>query len=81
MNGREALYACCLQQFDVVLMDVQMPLMDGLFGDLGNPGARSGSKERVPIIGLTAHAMKADAVRCLEPVWTATSQSPSKPKN
>ena len=65
-NGREALTAIELQEFDVVLMDVQMPEMGGLEATRlirEREGAR-GSR-RLPIIALTAHAMKGDREICV----------------
>jgi CheY-like chemotaxis protein/HPt (histidine-containing phosphotransfer) domain-containing protein len=65
-NGREALAAVTAQPFDVVLMDVQMPEMGGFEAtaairalDLSRHAAR------LPIIAMTAHAMKGDRERCL----------------
>ena len=61
-NGRECVDAIRQKEYAVVLMDVQMPEMDGL----------EASKEirklgiRIPIIAMTAHAMKGDRERCLE---------------
>lgn len=65
-NGMEAVSAFETGQFDLVLMDVQMPLMSGL-----EAAANIRAKERltgghIPIIALTAHAMNEDRQRCLE---------------
>ncbi len=67
-NGREALEAWERERYDVVLMDVQMPEMDGL-----EATARIRSLEeerqptgRTPIIAMTANAMKGDKERCLD---------------
>ena len=65
-NGREALHALDREPFDVVMMDVQMPEMDGLEATAAvraREGVRGG---HVPIVALTAHAMKGDRERCLE---------------
>ena len=67
-NGREALLALektAFQGFDVVLMDVQMPEMDGLVATAVIREKEKGTGHRVPIVALTAHAMKGDRERCL----------------
>jgi signal transduction histidine kinase/DNA-binding response OmpR family regulator len=65
-NGLEALAALERDRYDVVLMDVQMPEMDGLDATaLIREKERPGGK-RQPIIALTAHAMKGDEERCID---------------
>jgi signal transduction histidine kinase/DNA-binding response OmpR family regulator len=66
MNGREALTALERESFDVVLMDVQMPEMGGFEA---TDAIRVRERERgghVPIIAMTAHAMKGDRERCID---------------
>ena len=65
-NGREALAALGSQKFDLVLMDVQMPEMDGLEATAAIRASERQSGGHVPIIAMTAHAMKGDRERCLE---------------
>jgi signal transduction histidine kinase/DNA-binding response OmpR family regulator len=65
-NGREALAAIAVQQFDVVLMDVQMPEMGGFEATAAIRQREIESGAHVPIIAMTAHAMKGDRERCLE---------------
>jgi CheY-like chemotaxis protein len=66
-NGLEALAAFGAQPFDLVLMDVQMPEMDGLSatGAIRQYEADHGAVRRVPIIALTASAMQGDREECL----------------
>jgi PAS domain S-box-containing protein len=66
-NGREALEAIAKDKFDLVLMDVQMPEMDGLqaTSELRKKEKEKGDGIHQPIIALTAYAMKGDQERCL----------------
>jgi len=65
-NGQEAVDALDTQSFDAVLMDVQMPGMDGLEATAIIRQRETESGGHVPIIAMTAHAMKGDRERCLE---------------
>jgi signal transduction histidine kinase/CheY-like chemotaxis protein len=71
-NGREAVAAVQTKRFDVVFMDVQMPEIDGLEATAfirdgeANHGGYAPDGGRVPIIAMTAHAMKGDREKCLE---------------
>ena len=67
-NGKKAVETCRQETFDLVLMDIQMPEMDG-FEALASIRTleRAESRRRTtPIIALTAHAMKGDQDRCLD---------------
>ncbi len=64
-NGREALAALETQTFDLALMDVQMPEMDGFEATAAIREKEKTTATRLPIIALTAHAMKGDEARCL----------------
>jgi two-component system sensor histidine kinase/response regulator len=67
-NGREALAALEKEEYDLVLMDVQMSEMDGLeaIAVLREKERGKGDGVRQPVIALTAHAMKGDQERCRE---------------
>jgi len=64
-NGKEAIGALELQAFDLVLMDVQMPEMDGLEAAAVIRQKELGTGRHIPIIAMTAHAMTGDRERCL----------------
>jgi signal transduction histidine kinase/CheY-like chemotaxis protein len=65
-NGKEALAAINRESFDVVLMDIQMPEMDG-FETTARVRAREANQARhLPILAMTAHAMSGDRERCLK---------------
>jgi CheY-like chemotaxis protein len=64
-NGREALAALERGPFDVVLMDVQMPEMDGLQATAALRVREKGTGRHTPVIALTAYALKGDRERCL----------------
>jgi two-component system sensor histidine kinase/response regulator len=64
-NGVEALKAFDEQAFDLVLMDVQMPEMDGFEATAKIREAEHGRGTHIPIIAMTAHAMTGDRERCL----------------
>jgi CheY-like chemotaxis protein/HPt (histidine-containing phosphotransfer) domain-containing protein len=65
-NGNEALSFMATQTFDLVLMDVQMPEMDGLTATQKIREQEKRTQSHLPIIAMTAHAMKGDRERCLE---------------
>jgi signal transduction histidine kinase/ActR/RegA family two-component response regulator len=64
-DGRQALEALAAGSFDVVLMDVQMPVMDGLEATAELRRREAGTGRRVPVVALTAHAFPEDRTRCL----------------
>lgn len=79
VNGRIAVEASAAEDFDVILMDVQMPEMDGL---TATRAIRSREREtggrHIPIIAMTAHALKGDQARCLEAGMDAYLTKPIK---
>jgi CheY-like chemotaxis protein len=64
-HGRQALAAIERENFDVVLMDVQMPEMDGFEATAAIRAQERDTGKRLPIIAMTAHAMAGDRERCL----------------
>jgi len=65
-TGREALAAIQKSTFDIVLMDVQMPDMDGLEATLAIREQERHTGRRLPVIAMTANAMQGDREKCLE---------------
>ena len=65
-NGQEALHIVKSQHFDLVLMDVQMPGIDGFEAThFIRAWEKTQGGKRLPIIGMTAHALAGDKERCL----------------
>jgi signal transduction histidine kinase/CheY-like chemotaxis protein/ligand-binding sensor domain-containing protein len=64
-TGKEVLHALRTKKFDLVLMDLQMPEMDGFAATCEIRKAEQGGQDHVPVIAMTAHAMKGDREECL----------------
>ncbi|MEM8671579.1 MAG: response regulator [Planctomycetota bacterium] len=65
-DGREAVLEWQKQHFDVVLMDIQMPEMNGIQATKRIRELEAGTGRHTPIVAMTAHAMKGDRAKCLE---------------
>ncbi len=65
-DGHQAVEAVRGEAFDLVLMDVQMPILDGLEATADIRAAEKGSARHVPIVAMTASAMNGDQEKCLK---------------
>jgi len=65
-NGAQALNTLAKQSFDLILMDAQMPVMDGFEATAAIRRLEAATRAHIPIIAMTAHAMVGDRQRCLE---------------
>ena len=65
-DGQQAVDAVAREPFDLVLMDVQMPIIDGFAATAAIRRSEAGTGRHMPIIAMTANAMKGDRERCLE---------------
>jgi CheY-like chemotaxis protein len=79
-NGREALTALDKNSYDLVLMDVQMPEMDGLEATAILRQRERASESHQPVIALTAHAMKGDQEKCLAAGMDGYLTKPIRPQ-
>ena len=79
-NGREVLEALEKEGFDLVLMDVQMPEMDGLEATAAIREKEKASGTHQWVVALTAHAMKGDRERCLAAGMDGYLSKPIRPR-
>ncbi len=78
-NGQEALDALAGGDYDLILMDIQMPVMDGLTASRLIRQMADPAKAAVPIIAMTAHAMHEDRQTCLDAGMNAHVTKPIEP--
>ena len=79
-NGREAVAASEANSFDVVLMDMQMPEMDGMEATVAIRHRDQQTGRHTPIVAMTANAMKGDRERCLEGGMDGYVSKPVEPE-
>jgi PAS domain S-box-containing protein len=79
-NGRKALEAIARNKFDLVIMDVQMPEMNGLEAARLIRAQEKPGEARLPIVAMTAHAMKGDREQCLAAGMDAYITKPINPE-
>lgn len=79
-NGREALAALEKESFDLVLMDLQMPEMDGFEATTAIRKSEKNSGSHLSIVALTAHAMKGDREKCLAAGMDGYLTKPIRPQ-
>jgi CheY-like chemotaxis protein len=79
-NGREAAQAAERESFDLVFMDVQMPEVDGFEATAMIRTREKSSGGHLPIVALTAHAMKGDREKCLAGGMDDYLTKPIQPK-
>jgi PAS domain S-box-containing protein len=78
-NGRQAVELLAEESFDLVFMDVQMPVLDGIEATMMIREQEKQTGEHIPIIAMTAYAMKRDRDRCLEAGMDGHISKPIKP--
>jgi signal transduction histidine kinase/ActR/RegA family two-component response regulator len=79
-TGTAAIEAATRTQFDAIFMDVQMPEMNGLDATHHIRASERDGRRRVPIIALTAHAMRGDRERCLAAGMDGYVSKPIRPE-
>jgi two-component system sensor histidine kinase/response regulator len=79
-NGKEVLSALERNPYDLILMDVQMPELDGFESTVAIRRKEKETGHHIPIIAMTAHAMKGDRERCLKAGMDDYISKPVQPK-
>ena len=79
VDGKQAIAAMQSAEFELVLMDIQMPEMDGFEATAEIRKREKVAGRRTPIIALTAHALKEDRERCLAAGMDAYVTKPIRP--
>lgn len=79
VDGKQAIAAVQSAEFDVILMDIQMPEMDGFEATAEIRKSQKNTGRRTPIIALTAHALNEDRDRCLSAGMDAYVTKPVRP--
>ncbi|GAC1669933.1 MAG: hypothetical protein NVS9B4_25970 [Candidatus Acidiferrum sp.] len=79
-NGRDGLEALETDTFDLILMDVQMPVMDGIQATTAIRAAEMDGARHQTVIALTAHAMKGDEEKCLAAGMNGYLSKPIRPQ-
>ena len=80
INGKEALAALEKETFDIVLMDVQMPEMDGFEATAAIRKKEKSNRQHQIIVAFTAHAMKGDHEKCLAGGMDGYLSKPIRPQ-
>jgi CheY-like chemotaxis protein len=78
-DGHDAVAACQKKHFDLILMDCQMPNMDGFDATRKIRQAKEGKNQRTPIVAVTAHTEAGDRERCLDAGMNDYITKPVKP--
>ena len=79
-DGQQALVALEKERFDLILMDMQMPEMDGFEAAAAIRKREKASDQHLPIVALTAHAMKGDREKCLAAGMDGYLSKPIRPQ-
>ena len=80
-NGKEGINFLRNNDIDIILMDIQMPVMDGISAARAiRSGGAGESKKNIPVIAVTAHSVSADRNKCLDAGMNDYMTKPVKPE-